>query len=180
VDFAIGLPQIAALLILIQRGAEEIHSARNTKALLTRGGREEGASYYPVVAVAHLGWIAGLFLLIPADVQPIWPLIWLYLALQVVRYWVIATLGPYWTHRIITLDDAPTVSSGAYGLVRHPNYAITVAETLLLPCAFRAVALGLIMTAIWMAVLSYKIRLEDVALAARRRKADAAPAQTSL
>ena len=37
-DFAIGLPQIAALLILIQRGAEEIHSARNTKALLARGG----------------------------------------------------------------------------------------------------------------------------------------------
>ncbi len=160
---------MAALLILIQRGAEEIHSARNTRALVARGAREEGAGYYPVVAVAHLSWIAGLFFLIPAYAQPIWPLIWLYLTLQIVRYWVIATLGPYWTHRIITIDDAPVVSSGAYRFVRHPNYAITVAETLLLPCAFRAVALALIMTAIWVAVLSYKIRLEDAALAARHR-----------
>jgi len=172
VDIAIGLPQIAALLVLIQRGAEEVHSARNTRALLARGAREEGASYYPVVAVAHLSWIAGLFFLIPPDAQPVWPLIGLYLALQVARYWVIATLGPYWTHRIITIDDAPMVSSGAYRLVKHPNYAITVAETLLLPCAFRAVALGLIMTAIWVTVLSYKIRLEDAALAARLRGRD--------
>ena len=166
----IGPPQIAALLILIQRGAEEIHSTRNTKALLARGAREEGASYYPVVAVAHLSWIAGLFFLIPPDAQPIWPLIGLYVVLQAARYWVIATLGPYWTHRIITTDDAPMVSSGAYRFVKHPNYAITVAETLL-PAAFSAVALALIMTAIWVAVVHYKIRLEEAALATRRRRA---------
>ena len=68
-SIAIGAPQIAALLILIQRGAEEIHSARNTRALLARGAREEGAGYYPVVAVAHLSWIASLFFLIPPDAQ---------------------------------------------------------------------------------------------------------------
>jgi methyltransferase len=61
------------------------------------------------------------------------------------------------------------VSSGAFRFMKHPNYAITVAETLLLPSAFRAFALALIMTAIWVAVLSYKIRLEDAALAARHR-----------
>jgi methyltransferase len=168
---AIGLPQITALLILVQRGAEEVYSARNTRALLARGAREEGAGYYPVVAVAHLGWIASLFFLIPPDAQPIWPLIVLYVLLQVARYWVIATLGQYWTHRIITVDEAPIVSSGPYRLLKHPNYAITVAETLLLPVAFSALALGLIMTAIWVAVLSYKIRLEDAALATRHRPA---------
>lgn len=163
----VGAPQIAALLILIQRGAEEVYSARNTRALLARGAREEGASYYPVVAVAHLSWVASLFFLVPPDAHTFWPLIGLYVLLQVARYWVIATLGPYWTHRIITMDEAPIVASGAYGVVRHPNYAITVAETLLLPLAFSAVALALIMTAIWVAVLSYKIRLEDAALAKR-------------
>ena len=134
---------------------------------MARGAREEGASYYPVVAVAHLSWIASLFFLIPPDAHISWPLIGLFVLLQAARYWVIATLGPYWTHRIITLDEAPIVSSGAYRFFKHPNYAITVAETLLLPLAFSAVALALIMTAIWVAVLSYKIRLEDAALAAR-------------
>jgi methyltransferase len=169
VSIEIGAPQIAALLILIQRGAEEVHSARNTRALLARGAREEGAGYYPVVAVTHLGWIASLFFLVPPDAHTLWPLIGLYLLLQVARYWVIATLGPYWTHRIVTLDEAPIVSSGAYRFLRHPNYAITIAETLLLPVAFSALALALIMTAIWVAVVSYKIRLEDAALAARQR-----------
>jgi methyltransferase len=168
VTIALGAPQIAALLILIQRGAEEVYSARNTRALLARGAREEGAGYYPVVAVAHLSWIAGLFFLIPADAHISWPLIGLFVLLQAARYWVIATLGPYWTHRIIALDEAPIVSSGAYRFLRHPNYVITVAETLLLPLAFSAVALALIMTTIWVAVLNYKIRLEDAALAARR------------
>ncbi len=167
---AIGLPQIVALLILVQRGAEEVYSARNTRALLARGAREEGASYYPVVTVTHLGWIASLFFLIPPDAHISWPLLGLFALLQAARYWVIATLGPYWTHRIITLDEAPTVSSGPYRFVRHPNYAITIAETLLLPVAFSAVALALIMSAIWVAVLSYKIRLEDTALATRHTR----------
>jgi methyltransferase len=169
VSAAIGLPQIIALLILIQRGVEEIHSARNTRALLARGAQEEGAGYYPVVAVTHLGWIASLFFLIPPDAHTFWPLIGLYVLLQAVRYWVIATLGPYWTHRIITLDEAPIVSSGAYRFVKHPNYAVTIAETLMLPLAFSAFAVALIMTAIWVAVLSYKIQLEDAALAKRDR-----------
>jgi methyltransferase len=168
VSIAIGAPQIAALLILIQRGAEEAHSARNTRALLARGAREEGTNYYPVIAVAHLGWIASLFFLIAPDAHVLWPLIGLYLVLQAARYWVIATLGTYWTHRIITIDEAPIVSSGAYRFFKHPNYAITVAETLLLPVAFSAIPLALIMTSIWVAVLSYKIRLEDAALATRR------------
>jgi methyltransferase len=92
----------------------------------------------------------------------------IYIALQVVRYWVIATLGRFWTHRIFTLDSAPIVRRGPYQCVRHPNYAVTVAETFLLPAAFGALALGAIMGAVWTAVLAYKIRLEDEALSTRR------------
>ena len=51
---------------------------------------------------------------------------------------------------------------------RHPNYAVTIAETFLLPLVFGALALAAIMTAVWSAVLSYKIVLEDDALAERQ------------
>ena len=37
----IGGLQIAAVLVLAQRGLEEIHSARNTRRLLAEGGHEE-------------------------------------------------------------------------------------------------------------------------------------------
>lgn len=164
----LGVPQIAALLILLQRGMEELYSARNTRRLLARGAYEAGRAYYPVVAVTHLGWIASIFLLIPPDAPVIWPLIAIYLALQLARYWVIASLGPFWTHRIITLDGAPVVRAGPYRVISHPNYAVTLLETALLPLAFEAWALALIMSAVWGAVLYYKILLEDEALARRR------------
>ncbi len=164
----LGAPQIAAILILAQRGLEELYSARNTNTLLAQGAREAGRAYYPVVAVSHLAWIFGLYLLIPADAPVYWPLITAYVLLQPLRYWVIWSLGPYWTHRIITLKGKPLIQRGPYKFVRHPNYVVAVIETALLPLAFGAWAFALILTAIWAAVLSYKIHLEDTALVERR------------
>ena len=128
----IGGPQIAAVLVLAQRGLEEIHSARNTRRLLAEGGHEEDAIYYPVVAATHLAWIASLAFLISPQAPVIWPLIACYLALQVVRYWVIASLGRFWTHRIITVPGAPITRAGPYRYVSHPNYAVTLIETFVL------------------------------------------------
>lgn len=166
----VGPPQLAALLVFLQRGLEELHSQRNTRALIAEGAVEAGHSYYLVVAVAHLAWIASIFFLIPADAPVIWPLLVLFLLLQLVRYWAIGTLGRYWTHRIITLDQAPVVRTGPYRWLKHPNYAVTLAETLLLPSVFGAFVLGIIMTAVWAAVIRYKIEIEDAALAERRTK----------
>ena len=167
---SLGAAQIAALLILLQRGIEELYSARNTTRLIAEGGREAGRDYYPVVAITHLAWIAAIFLLIPASAPVVMPLLVLYLALQVVRYWVIGTLGRYWTHRIITLPHAPVVREGPYRYLRHPNYVVTIAETFLLPLVFAEASLAVIFGCVWTAVLYYKILLEDAALAKRRSK----------
>ncbi|HEX7532090.1 MAG TPA: isoprenylcysteine carboxylmethyltransferase family protein [Methyloceanibacter sp.] len=120
------------------------------------------------MAATHLAWIAALFFLIPPDAPVIWPLIAYYLALQLVRYCVIASLGPYWMHRVITLPDAPITRRGPYRHLSHPNYAVTIVETFVLPLAFGAVALAAIMTALWWTVIATKIRFEDQALAERR------------
>jgi isoprenylcysteine carboxyl methyltransferase (ICMT) family protein YpbQ len=45
---------------------------------------------------------------------------------------------------------------------------VTIIETFVLPLAFGALALAVIMTALWWVVIATKIRLEDEALAARR------------
>jgi methyltransferase len=164
----IGGPQIAAALVLAQRGAEELYSARNTRGLLAEGASEAGREFYPVVAATHLAWIASLFFLIPPDAPIIWPLVAYYLVLQVVRYWVIASLGRFWTHRIVTLPGAPITRRGPYRYLSHPNYALTIVETFVLPLAFGALALACIMTALWWVVIATKIKLEDEALAARR------------
>jgi methyltransferase len=165
----IGPPQLAALLVLVQRGGEELYSARNTLRLRVAGAREAGKEFYPVVAATHLAWIASIFFLIPADAPIVWPLIAYYLVLQVVRYWVIASLGGYWTHRILTLPGAPLAVRGPYRFISHPNYAVTIVETFVLPLAFGAISLAVIMTALWWTVLDTKMRIENEALAPRRK-----------
>jgi len=168
IDF-FGGPQIFALALLAQRGLEELHSQRNTRRLLDQGAIEAGASYYPVVATTHLGWIAALFLLVPADAALSMPLFAGFLLLQVARYWIIGSLGRFWTHRIITLKAAPIVRAGPYRFLRHPNYLVTFLETILVPAIFGAWAVALIFGAMWGVVLAYKIRLEDDALEKRRQ-----------
>lgn len=163
-----GLAQVFALVLLAQRGLEELHSQRNTRRLLEQGAIEAGASYYPVVAVTHLGWIAALFLLVPAAAAVSKPLFLLFLLLQVARYWIIGSLGRFWTHRIITLSTAPIIRAGPYRFLRHPNYLITFLETILVPAIFGAWAVALIFGSVWGTVLVYKIRLEDEALDKRR------------
>ena len=90
---AFGLPQTAALLVLVQRGLEELYSQRNTRRLLQQGAYEVGRDFYPIVATAHLCWIAGVAFLVPPDAPTYTPLLFAFLALQPLRYWIIATLG---------------------------------------------------------------------------------------
>jgi len=170
-EYAFGWPQTVALLVLVQRGLEEVYSQYNTRALLRQGGYEVGRDYYPVVAATHLGWIAGLGFLVPADTPAHLPFLLAFLLLQPQRYWIIATLGSYWTHRVITLPRAPVIARGPYRLLRHPNYAVSLAETLILPLAFGQLALGVIFAGIWAAVLQHKIAFEERALAERRSSA---------
>lgn len=169
IEQTVGLPQMAALLVLVQRGLEELYSQFNTRALLRKGAYEVGEEYYPVVAVTHLCWIAGIALA-PGQATVYAVPLAAFLILQVLRYWIIAALGPYWTHRIIALPGAPVVVRGPYRFLRHPNYAVTLAETFLLPLAFGEVALALIFTILWAVVLRYKIILEDAELEVRRTR----------
>jgi isoprenylcysteine carboxyl methyltransferase (ICMT) family protein YpbQ len=76
--------------------------------------------------------------------------------------------GRFWTHRIIKLADAPIARSGPCRYLSHPNYAVTIVETFVLPLAFGAIALAVIMTALWWIVINTKMKLEDEALASRR------------
>jgi len=165
---AVGPAQFAALAILAQRGLEEIYSQWNTRRLLAQGAHEEGREYYTVVAVTHLAWISAIFFLISPQENASSLLIALYLVLQFARYWIIGTVGRYWTHRIITLPGAPIVGRGPYKFIKHPNYMVSIIETFLLPACFGAYALSGIMGAVWTVVLLYKMRLEDAALAGRR------------
>lgn len=160
---------VALATVALQRIAELIYAQRNTERLLAIGGVEAGASHYPLIVLLHAAWLITMAVVIPPTRQPDWWLIALYVLLQPLRIWTIATLGPYWTTRIITVPNAPLVRGGPYRFFRHPNYVVVCAEIAILPLAFGAVEIAIIFSILNAALLSYRIRLEERTLAARRQ-----------
>ena len=154
-------------LVLLQRLGELVIARHNTRRLLSRGGREVGAAHYPLFILLHGSWLVAIAASVPIDHQPSWPLVAVYAALQACRAWVIATLGPYWTTRIITIDDAPLVTRGPFRFVRHPNYWVVCAEIAVLPLAFGDWPVALIWSGLNSLLLRHRIKVEDGVLRAR-------------
>ncbi len=152
--------------VVLQRTVELGIAARNTARLRAQGAVEVDARGYPWFVVLHGTWLASLFLLVPADVAPSWPLLAVFAALQLGRLWVIAALGRRWTTRVIVLPGATLVEGGPYRYLRHPNYAVVAGEIAVLPLAFGALALALIFSAINLALTARRIAIENRALAA--------------
>jgi methyltransferase len=152
--------------VTLQRLAELWLAARNTARLRARGAYEVGANHYPIMVAMHSVWLGGLWILAwPLSAN--WSLIAIYAALQIARAWVIANLGERWTTRIIVLPEAPLVKAGPYRFLKHPNYVVVAAEIALLPLAFGLFTYAVIFSAANAALLLWRIRTEDRALANR-------------
>src|SRR5699024_194527 len=162
----LGPPQIVALLLAILRLAELALAAHNTARLKAAGGVERGAGHYPLIVAFHSLWLLWIFLL-PQDREPNAWLLALLALLLAARLWVISSLGRYWTTRVIEMPDQPLVRRGPYRWLRHPNYLVVQAEIMVVPAAFQsweaAIGFGLVSSAL----LAWRIRIEEKALAGR-------------
>jgi isoprenylcysteine carboxyl methyltransferase (ICMT) family protein YpbQ len=166
---------IVIALVALERLAELFYSARNTRALLARGAVEVGRAHYPLLVILHATWLASLVVFLPNPTTLHWGWLGLFAVLQVFRLWILASLGPYWTTRILTLPGAPLVQSGPYRFVRHPNYLIVVGEIASLPLAFGEVTIAIAFSILNAAVLALRISVEERALANRRGEAGPQP-----
>jgi methyltransferase len=153
-------------LVTLQRVGELVLSRRNTERLLAQGAREAASGHYPLIVALHSAWLAGLWYLAVwrADIDVSLGWLAVFVVLQGLRLWVIATLGPRWTTRIIVLPGAPLVREGPYRFVSHPNYCIVAAEILVLPLCFGLVWYGIVFSVLNALVLWIRIRAEQAAL----------------
>lgn len=161
----------AALLayVILERLAELAISARNTKALRTRGAVEAGAGHYPMMVALHVSWLAAVTTWVGfthPTANPFFAVA--YILVQVLRIWVMASLGRYWTTRIISVPDAPLVVSGPYKFLRHPNYVVVTLEVALLPLVYGAYHIAAVFSVLNAAMLYVRVRTENAALNERR------------
>lgn len=157
------------LLVALQRLFELRHAERNTRTLLARGAVEAGRDHYPLMVALHAAWLVSIALFLPRPATIHWLPLGVFLALQAARLWVIASLGPYWTTRIITLEGAPLVTRGPYRYLRHPNYLIVAGEVAALPLVFGEVRVAAVFSILNALLLAWRIRAEERALRPRLR-----------
>jgi methyltransferase len=162
------------VLVALARGLELLHARRNERRLLAEGATEVGRAHYPLIVGLHLAWLIALGVAAPGVVSLRWPWLALFLLLQPIRLWILASLGRFWTTRVITLPTQPLVRRGPYRLVRHPNYLLVELEIISLPLAFGLGGIALVFGLANAALLLWRIRVEDRALSPRR---DAMPVQ---
>ena len=154
---------IILLLVTAERLGELWLAKRNTAALLKQGAVEMAPQHYTLIVLLHGFWLAGLWAL--GWDQPV-NLAWLavFLILQVLRVWVLATLGRRWTTRIIVLPGEQLVATGPYRWLTHPNYVVVIGEIAVLPLCLGLPWYALAFSLTNAAVLTVRIQAENAAL----------------
>jgi len=158
-SLAVGL----LLFVTAQRLVELVIARRNTARLLAKGAHEVAPGHYPLIVILHASWLACLWWF-AADGSVSAPWLAAYAMLQVLRVWILMSLGERWTTRIIILPGAPLVTRGPYRFMRHPNYALVVAEIAVLPMSLGLPWIALLFSVLNALVLTIRIRAESRAL----------------
>ncbi|GEM85441.1 isoprenylcysteine carboxyl methyltransferase family protein [Meiothermus granaticius] len=159
---------VALIAVGIQRGTELWLARKNQAWALAQGAKEYGQRHYFLFFGLHLGWMLGWFVegSLRHSISPHWEgWLGLFLAAQGLRYWAIASLGPYWNTRILIVPNAQRVRRGPYRFMAHPNYLAVGLELLALPLIFDAWITALVASLLnALLLLGVRIPAEEQAL----------------
>jgi len=162
------LPALVLLVfVTLQRGAELVWGQLNERRLRALGAIEVGARHYPLIVLLHASLLVWIWLR-GWDRALVWPWVVLFLLLQAARVWVLATLGRRWTTRVLFLPGETLVKRGPFRFVPHPNYTVVVLEIVVLPMAFGLWGAAILFGLLNLAMLTWRIRVEERALAPLR------------
>jgi methyltransferase len=146
--FAI-LPSI----IVIER-LQELNAAKlNTREILAIGGREFGASHYPVIVSMHVLFFESLvteFVMRDKTLPSYFPFpLILFVLAQGLRFWTRSTMKGRWTTRVLVIPGEKLIHNGPFRFLHHPNYIAVAMELFSLPLIF-----GLFTTCILFSILN--------------------------
>ncbi|MEO9498043.1 MAG: isoprenylcysteine carboxylmethyltransferase family protein [Parasphingorhabdus sp.] len=154
--------------IVAQRLGELVYANRNTRRLLSEGGEEFGADHYQYFIFLHSAWLAVIFLMVdPLHVlNPF--LLSLFVGTQILRVWTLASIGRWWTTRIISAPHFDLAKRGPYRFLNHPNYLIVVLEIAIVPLLMGLPWVALLFSILNAILLRHRIGVENKVLALRK------------
>ncbi len=145
-------------------------SRRHQRALATGGAAPLPEPAFRGMVALHTGIIAGSAIEVVAlhpAVLAGWlaiPALVLLLLSNLLRFWVIATLGVHWNVRIVRSMELGIVTGGPYRFVRHPNYVAVFVELLALPLVHGAFITAGVGALLHLLILRRRVALEESVL----------------
>ena len=120
--------------VILSRLFELVLSKKNTKRLLEEGAKEYFEFHYKFIVLFHIIFVSFFliksFFTTSVNIQ----YLYLFLFLQILRYFIIYELGKFWTTRILVINK-PLVKTWIFRYLRHPNYIVVFLEITLI-CLF--------------------------------------------
>ena len=146
--------------VIAERLVELPIARANTRRLLARGGVEHSPGHYPLIIAVHVLWILAMVVFgYDNPVSYLW--LGVYAVLQILRVYILGTLGRRWTTRIIVVPGETKVARGPFALVPHPNYLLVIAEIAVAPMVLGLTWVAALFGALNAAVLVIRVSAEE-------------------
>ena len=88
----------------------------------------------------------------------------LFIVANVIRWWVIRTLGEHWNVQVMDSTKLGVITTGPFAYVRHPNYAAVFLEMFFLPLIHTAWITAIAGSLAHIIVLSQRLATEEKVL----------------
>jgi methyltransferase len=89
------------------------------------------------------------------------PMLALFIFSNIVRWWVIRTLGEHWNVQVMDSTKLGVITTGPFRYVRHPNYAAVFVEMIALPLIHTAWITALAGAIAHVGVLALRLATEE-------------------
>ena len=157
-------------IIIIQRLTELVIAKRTEKWLREHGAVEFGQEHYKYIVLLHTMFflsmlIEYIFRERHLDFSVInYLFLVIFILLQIMRIWVLISLGKYWNTKILRIPDSVLISKGPYRYFKHPNYIIVVCEIFVIPLIFDLYYTAVIFSVLNAVMLKVRIKEENKVL----------------
>ena len=170
-----GITVIAFLALLVAvallRLFELRVSHRHRQQMLAQGATKVSEPQFRWVVAVHTAVLIGAAFEVVMLHRPFIPslgltMLALFLAANLVRLWVVRTMGTLWNVQVMNSVGLGVVTSGPFRFVRHPNYTAVFVEMFALPLIHTAWITAVLGCIGYMAAISQRIALEESVLLA--------------
>jgi len=141
-------------------------SKNHQKQIVADGGRKVTDPKFLWMVLLHTLVLAGAAAEVFFLHRPFLPLLAaisfaLFIVANVVRWWVIRTLGEHWNVQIMDSTKLGVVTTGPFRYVRHPNYAAVFLEMFFLPLIHTAWITAIAGSVAHVIVLTQRLSTEE-------------------